>query len=519
MKLIKKLLYGIFGLLSLVSLFIILCAFWPQLADKTSDFLYRNLRDGKGTVGEKTAMDDAAAENDGAESDGFHGGTDGKDGWNGNGGPTENMNGMKSDGGVEGTGRMPMENLSDYVPPERTAVDAPERVAGRSGYVPVQDDVEQIDEEEAKAIEKRYTYGETGEGLDFDTEYYPYYGMLSEKERSLYRQIYANSIALNRIFNPIASVSQGELRNTFIAVFNDHPELFWLESAYRGKFARSGECAEIALQFNYLVDDLNGAKKEFNAVTEEILSKAQGLESDYEAEIYVHNALLDRMEYDLRAPLNQSAYSGLVNGRTVCAGYARSFQYLMTELGIPCYYCTGYAGENHAWNIIRLEDEYYNADATWDDTEPNTYDYLNKTDHDFASTHRREDLSVYLPMCNGTKYGNLETANAEDALVDDRKSLEEVGFLEEDVLYGMREYYEDCYNRLIEAGGSAQFENIVDSEELWLRCYRAYEDDSYSAGYMNKVLEELQADGCEVDIEAESLRDGRVLLHHRIRFF
>ncbi len=36
---------------------------------------------------------------------------------------------------------------------------------------------------------------------------------------------------------------------------------------------------------------------------------------------------------------------------------------------------------------------------------------------------------------------------------------------------------------------------------------------------MNRVLEELQAGGCEVDIEAESLRDGRVLLHHRIRFF
>mgnify|MGYP006990155591 CR=1 FL=1 len=51
----------------------------------------------------------------------------------------------------------------------------------------------------------------------------------------------------------------------------------------------------------------------------------------------------------------------------------------MTQLGIPCYYCTGFAGENHAWNIIRLDDEYYNVDVTWDDTTPNTYDYFNKT--------------------------------------------------------------------------------------------------------------------------------------------
>ena len=43
MKFIKKILYGILGLLSMISLFIILCAFQPQLADEVSGFLYRNL--------------------------------------------------------------------------------------------------------------------------------------------------------------------------------------------------------------------------------------------------------------------------------------------------------------------------------------------------------------------------------------------------------------------------------------------------------------------------------------------
>ena len=192
----------------------------------------------------------------------------------------------------------------------------------------------------------------------------------------------------------------------------------------------------------------------------------------------------------------------------------------MTQLGVPCYYCTGYAGENHAWNIIRLDGEYYNVDATWDDTTPNTYDYFNKTDQEFAPTHMREELSVYLPSCTGTKYGSLETAETlEEPLADDRRSLEESGFSEEDVLFRMEDYYEDCYRQIMEANGSAQFENVVDSEDLWLRCYQAYQDDSYSAGYMNRILEELQAGGCEVDIEAESLKDGRVLLKHSIRFF
>lgn len=51
--------------------------------------------------------------------------------------------------------------------------------------------------------------------------------------------------------------------------------------------------------------------------------------------------------------------------------------------------------------MIRLDDGFYNVDTTWDDTGDGTYDYFNKTDADYASSHIRRDLSVYLPPCNG----------------------------------------------------------------------------------------------------------------------
>jgi transglutaminase/protease-like cytokinesis protein 3 len=102
--------------------------------------------------------------------------------------------------------------------------------------------------------------------------------------------------------------------------------------------------------------------------------------------------------------MNQSVYSALVNGETVCAGYARAMQYLMQRLGIPCYYCTGYAGQNHAWNIVRLDDGYYNVDVTWDDTPGGEYDYFNRTDAEYAGTHVRQSLSVNLPVCEAQTY-------------------------------------------------------------------------------------------------------------------
>ena len=50
--------------------------------------------------------------------------------------------------------------------------------------------------------------------------------------------------------------------------------------------------------------------------------------TDADAEVAIHDALLSQISYDTAAEFNQSAYSALVNGVTVCAGYARAYQYL-----------------------------------------------------------------------------------------------------------------------------------------------------------------------------------------------
>lgn len=510
----KKMLYGVLGMLALLSMFILACVIWPGLSDTVSELMYAD----EAVSEEMTSTDTSEqllgmneAEGDGAEK-------------------------------IQGTGLTSQELLRTPQPPQGyeihtssagrtdTAADTvskwdrfkvPEGVSGKNGYVPVDGKSEQVSDEEAEKLQEEYTYGETGEGLDFDTQFYPYYGMLDTDGQTLYRQIYANANAVNGTFNPLVKVSVDELRNVFVAVFNDHPELFWLDSAYRGKFDRNGNCACVVLQFNYLVDDLNTAKNKFYTASEEILTGADRQISDYAVELYIHDALMNRIAYDKGASLNQSAYSALVNGKTVCAGYARAFQYLMTQMGIPCYYCTGNAGEKHAWNIVKLDGDYYNVDVTWNDTNPATYLFFNKTDADFDYTHTREELSVKLPACSGTKYGNLQTAPAgeTDAVYAGARALEDAGFTREQVISSLEAYYEDCYQQLIENGASCQFQNAVKNENLWMKCYDAYMKDDYSAGYMDRVLTELGKQGCEIDIEAEALQDGTFILHHSINFF
>lgn len=300
-----------------------------------------------------------------------------------------------------------------YEIPAGESVEAPPSVSGRTGYEPVQEEAEQIAQDEAEHLSESADVGNTGDGLTFAEEYYPYYAMLEADMQKLYRQIYANAMELNKSFAPAAPVSVNRLKTVFEAVYNDHPELFWLETGYSCKYLRDGGCVEITLKFNATADYLDEAKQNFERSAARMLSGTENLESDLEKERQVHDRMTEAVEYALNAPMNQSAYSALAEGQSVCAGYARAFQYLMQQLGIPCYYCTGFAGEDHAWNIVRIDGHFYNVDVTWDDTETATYDYFNRSDAEFGSTHMRTGLSVYLPAC--VTEGEADPAPGDDA--------------------------------------------------------------------------------------------------------
>ena len=68
-----------------------------------------------------------------------------------------------------------------YIPPEQSQIVIPEAVSGRNGYRQVQDEQEQVDETEAERLRTQLDTGHTGDGLEFDARYYPYYAMLNEK--------------------------------------------------------------------------------------------------------------------------------------------------------------------------------------------------------------------------------------------------------------------------------------------------------------------------------------------------
>lgn len=250
------------------------------------------------------------------------------------------------------------------------------------------------------------------EQLVFDASVYPYYDQLNDTQKTLYSEMYTCASSLDESFDPQVDVSQQDVETVFRCMMCDHPELFWLDNQYHYQYMEeSGRIMTVSLTYNETADDIETSKAAFDHACNEILVQAQQYSSDYDKEKYVHDALIAATVYDLNASLNQSAYSAMVNGRTVCAGYARSFQYLMQQLNIPCYYVIGTSeGEDHAWNIVLIDGSFYNVDVTWDDccAADDPYYFFNLDDASFNQFHTRAAISTMLPSCTSTLLAHKE---------------------------------------------------------------------------------------------------------------
>ena len=124
----------------------------------------------------------------------------------------------------------------------------------------------------------------------------------------------------------------------------------------------------------------------------------------------IYNWITANVKYDyshMNDPtylLQYTAYAAAVQKKAVCQGYANLFYRLANDAGIDCRIITGkaYNGtqtEDHAWNIVRMEDEkYYCLDATWDaGLKPENYEYFLKGLTSFSRDHQAETDKLNTP--------------------------------------------------------------------------------------------------------------------------
>ena len=135
-----------------------------------------------------------------------------------------------------------------------------------------------------------------------------------------------------------------------------------------------------------------------------------GGKTTYQKVQAIYNWITANVKYDyshMNDPtylLQYSAYAAAVQKKAVCQGYANLFYRLANDAGVDCRIITGKAYNSdgtadHAWNIVRMEDEkYYCLDATWDaGLKPESYEYFLKGLTSFSRDHQAETDKLNTP--------------------------------------------------------------------------------------------------------------------------
>lgn len=247
------------------------------------------------------------------------------------------------------------------------------------------------------------------DGTPLSMDFYYYRSTLDATKQQAYDLLRAGMLKGEKKIKMTVPIKSADAADLYKKIIYDSPELFWVTTGgMRYWHNKKDEVTFLEPGYNDLVNDIAGNTARLEEAAAEALSDIWSLPTQAEKAKYAHDYLTHSITYTFDCPYDQTIYSALVNGQSVCAGYSHAFQYLMQKMGIPCTYVLGYAaGGYHAWNLVQLDGEYYAMDVTWDDPlgsppERYKYDYFNLTDQAMSADHVRLEISASLPVAAGT---------------------------------------------------------------------------------------------------------------------
>lgn len=259
------------------------------------------------------------------------------------------------------------------------------------------------------------------------------YSLLNTREKEIYLKIDKAVRNLEDEIELGKNTSFEQIQKVMEYYEYDNPERFYFQ--YRGGtfYEMSGEfSAKIFYNFGenkIFQQDFEGLNKkqldklksrisQFNAAVEDIISTIPTDAPDVVKEILIYDKLIIDSKYNLSAAENSdtahqdnfSPYGVLINKTGVCESYSEAFQLLCNAVGINCIQKYG---DNHQWNAVLLDGEWYECDVTFDDpingkdSEIYAHTFFNRTTA-FMNKEHPEVIVYNTPNCSATKYDFLK---------------------------------------------------------------------------------------------------------------
>lgn len=254
------------------------------------------------------------------------------------------------------------------------------------------------------------------------TDYY--YNKLLPNEQAIYKSL-ANAVKdlktefivqdYEFVSNDIAMRDVEKSLHSFLL---DHPEIFYLNDRYSVSTTQNIFGSKIGLNLSYTVsskEELDFQIEQIKVGMQEILNEVNGIENDFEKELKLHDILGKKVKYYNYEDINQiphnahTIYGAFVQKTAVCDGLSKAIQILLDKVNIQSIVLTGRLnGEAHAWNMVNLENEWYNLDVTSNKSIKDYNDivihaYFNTTTEKIKQTHSIDSEGT-IPIATSKKY-------------------------------------------------------------------------------------------------------------------
>ena len=194
-----------------------------------------------------------------------------------------------------------------------------------------------------------------------------YFKQLTEEEQRVYRELLKGIRAREKEFYLTIS-DDDSIDRSYHAVLKDHPEIFWVhnrEKIYKTTYSDSDYCV-FTPGYTYTDSEIDEIQTAMEQSFQEVRALIPEDAGDYEKVRIVYTYVIDHTQYQTGED-DQSIAGVFWKKSAVCAGYAGAVQYLLERLDIPCIYVDGStkgSTEGHAWDLVKIGQEYYYVDAT-----------------------------------------------------------------------------------------------------------------------------------------------------------
>ncbi len=211
----------------------------------------------------------------------------------------------------------------------------------------------------------------SGPGYDED-------GRLTDPDEALYALLYEAAIAFaEEVDISHLGYTTDTLSDEVSRFFFTNPELFYVDNGYSVyTTGEGGPVQKIKLRYLTTPAVAQVQLQFYNNVLDEVVAGIPAGASDFDKVLYLHDYLVQNYAYDYEGLAEEQAtgqsvairdvytfFSGKVG---VCQAYMLAMIALCEEAGIPCLPVTSDA-MSHAWNLVKVDGEWYHVDVTWDD--------------------------------------------------------------------------------------------------------------------------------------------------------